>query len=105
MNWIVLIVAGLFECVWAVALKYSEAFTKFWPSVIVVIAMALSIFLLSISLKSIPLGTAYSVWTGIGAIGTVIYGMVFFDESTEILRIFFILLIFSGILGLKLISD
>lgn len=104
MAWIYLVIAGLFETVWAVSLKYSEGFSKFWPSAITVVAMALSIYLLAIALKSLPLGTAYTVWTGIGAIGAVIYGMIMFDEPKDILRILFVMMIIAGIVGLKAIT-
>jgi quaternary ammonium compound-resistance protein SugE len=104
MAWIYLIIAGLFETVWAVALKYSESFTKFWPSVITVIAMALSIYLLAIALKSLPLGTAYAIWTGIGALGAVLYGILIFGESRSMIRIIFLIMILGGIVGLKVTS-
>lgn len=104
MAWIYLIVAGLFETVWAVSLKYSEGFTRLWPSVLTGVAMALSIYLLALSLKHLPLGTAYAVWTGIGALGTVIYGMVVFGETRDLLRILFVLMILGGIAGLKITS-
>lgn len=104
MAWIYLIVAGLFETVWAVSLKYSEGFTKLWPSAITVVAMALSIYLLAIALRTLPLGTAYTVWTGIGAVGAVVYGMIMFHEPKDILRILFVLMIIAGIVGLKVIT-
>ena len=104
MAWIYLFVAGLFEIVWAVALKYSEGFTRLWPAVIVVVAMAASIFLLSLALKVLPLGIAYPIWTGIGAAGTVILGILLFDESRDILKILFILMIIAGIVGLRLVK-
>lgn len=105
MAWILLIIAGLFETVWVVSLKYSEGFTKLWPSVITIVAMAISIYLLAISMKSLPLGTAYAVWTSIGAIGAVIFGVVFFGESRDLLKIVFIAMIIGGIFGLKVISS
>ncbi len=104
MAWFYLIIAGLFETAWAVALKYSEGFTRLWPSVVTVVAMAISIYLLAISLKTLPLGTAYTVWTGIGAIGTVIYGIMVFGESKDLLRILFVIMIVGGIVGLKITS-
>ena len=104
MAWIYLFIAGLFECGWAIGLKYTEGFTKLVPSLLTVAAMALSFLLLSIAMKTIPVGTAYAVWTGIGAVGVAILGMILFGESREILRIFCLLLIVAGILGLKLIS-
>jgi quaternary ammonium compound-resistance protein SugE len=105
MAWIILIIAGLFETVWAVALKYSEGFTRLWPSLLTIVAMAISIWLLAISLKSLPLGTAYTIWTGIGAIGTVVYGIVVLGDAKDLLRILFILMIISGIVGLKITSS
>ena len=104
MAWIYLFVAGLFEIVWAVALKYSEGFTRLWPSVTVVVSMAASILLLSLALKVLPLGVAYPIWTGIGAVGTVILGILLFDESRDILKILFILMIITGIIGLRLVK-
>lgn len=104
MAWFYLIIAGLFETAWAVALKYSEGFTRLWPSVVTIAAMAISIYLLAISLKTLPLGTAYTVWTGIGAIGTVIYGIMVFGESKDLLRILFVIMIVGGIVGLKITS-
>ena len=105
MAWFILVIAGLFETVWAVSLKYSEGFSKLWPSVLTVVAMGISIWLLAISLKSLPLGNAYSVWTGIGAIGTVIYGIVVFGDAKDLLRILFIIMIIGGIVGLKITSE
>ncbi len=104
MAWFYLIIAGLFETVWAVSLKYSEGFTRLWPSVITGIAMAISIYLLALALRSLPLGTAYTIWTGIGAIGTVIYGIIVFGESKDLLRILFVIMIVGGIVGLKATS-
>jgi len=104
MNWIYLLFAGLLEVAWAVGMVYTEGWTKLTPSILTLLAMALGIYLLSISIKSIPLGTAYAVWTGIGTVGTVIYGILFFKESVDIVRIVCILLIISGIVGLKLFS-
>ncbi|QQS35143.1 MAG: quaternary ammonium compound efflux SMR transporter SugE [Ignavibacteriales bacterium] len=105
MNWIILVVAGIFEIAWAVGLKYTDGFTKLWPSIFTIAAMILSMYLLSVSVKTLPLGTAYAVWTGIGAVGTAIFGMILFGESKELIRIFFIFLIVSGIIGLKVYSD
>ena len=104
MPWLILIIAGFFEIVWAIGIKYTEGWTKLWPTVITVLAMAASFYLLSVALKQIPIGTAYAVWTGIGTIGTVIYGIVYFKEPTDILRIICILLIISGIVGLRILS-
>jgi quaternary ammonium compound-resistance protein SugE len=101
MAWFVLFVAGVFEVAWAVGLKYSEGFSKLWWSVVTVICMIISMGLLAWSLKYLPVGTAYAVWTGIGAVGTAILGMILFNESREILRLFFIFLIITGIAGLR----
>lgn len=105
MAWLILIIAGLFETVWAVSMKYSEGLTRLWPTVITVVAMIISLWLLAIALKSLPLSTAYAIWTAIGALGTVIYGIVFFGESRELIKIFFVLMILGGIVGLKVVSD
>ncbi|MFH1120408.1 MAG: multidrug efflux SMR transporter [Bacteroidota bacterium] len=104
MNWIILIIAGLFETVWAVALKYSDGLTRLWPSAIIAVAMFISLYLLAASLKSLPLGTAYTIWTGIGALGTVVYGIMVFGESKDLLKLFFIMMILGGIVGLKVVS-
>ena len=101
MAWVVLIVAGLFEIVWATGLKYTEGFTRPWPSLLTAAAMALSVWLLAVALKTIPIGTGYAVWTGIGAAGTAVAGMWLFGESREIVRILSILTIVAGIVGLK----
>ncbi|MBU1013848.1 MAG: multidrug efflux SMR transporter [Bacteroidetes bacterium] len=104
MAWIYLFLAGIFEIVWAIALKYSNGFSKLWPSVITTIGMAISIYFLAQALKTLPIGVAYAVWTGIGAIGTVILGMILFDESKDLIKIIFILFIVTGIVGLKIFS-
>ena len=104
MAWVYLVVAGLFECAWAIGIKYTDGFTKIVPSVLTLAAMAISVWLLSIAMKTIPIGTAYAVWTGIGAVGVALLGMFLFDESKDIARIFCLLLIVSGIVGLKLFS-
>jgi len=104
MPWFILFIAGLFEVVWAVGIKYTEGWTRFWPAVITVLAMVASFYFLSMALKSIPMGTAYAVWTGIGTIGTVIYGIVYFKEPTDVLRIVCILLIICGIVGLRMLA-
>ena len=104
MAWAYLTIAGLFEIGWAIGLKYSDGFSKPLPSLLTVAAMAMSIWLLSIAMKTIPVGTAYAVWTGIGAIGVAILGMVLFSESRDILRIACLFLIIAGIVGLKLVS-
>lgn len=102
MNWAILITAGLLEIVWAVGLKYTEGFTRLWPTLATVTAMVLSVWLLGIAMKSLPIGTAYAVWVGIGAIGTAIYGMILFSEPATTGRVLSLLLIFAGIVGLKL---
>jgi len=104
MSWVILIAAGLLEVVWAIGLKYTDGFTRLWPTVVTVLSMGLSIGLLGIALKSLPVGTAYAVWVGIGAIGTAICGILLFAESASIGRLFSLLLIFAGIIGLKLSS-
>jgi quaternary ammonium compound-resistance protein SugE len=105
MAWTYLVVAGLFECFWAIGLKYTYGFTKLIPSLLTVSSMAISFLLLSVAMKTIPVGTAYAVWTGIGAVGVAIMGMVLFGESRDILRIMCLLLIVAGIVGLKLVSS
>ncbi len=101
MAWIYLTIAGVFEIGWALGLKYTEGFSRLVPSTLTIIAMAISFGLLSISLKSLPIGTAYAVWTGIGAVGTALVGMFFLGEPREAARILCILLIVAGIVGLK----
>ncbi|WP_419677591.1 quaternary ammonium compound efflux SMR transporter SugE [Aliarcobacter lanthieri] len=105
MSWIILFLAGIFEVVWAVGLKYSEGFTKLTPSIITIVTMIISFYLLSLALKSLPLGTAYAVWVGIGTIGTVIAGIFLFGESMNIIRVISILFILIGIIGLKLTTN
>lgn len=104
MAWTYLAVAGLFEIGWAIGLKYSDGFSKPLPSLLTVVAMGLSIWLLALAMKTIPVGTAYAVWTGIGAIGVAVLGMVLFGESREILRMVCLFLIVTGIIGLKVVS-
>lgn len=104
MAWINLIVAGIFEIGWAIGLKYTQGFTRLVPSVATVGAMIASFALLSRALKTIPVGTAYAVWTGIGATGTAILGMALFGESRDVLRILCIVLIIAGVVGLKIVS-
>ena len=101
--WIILFIAGLFETAWAIGLKYSEGFSRLWPSVFTVVAMAISLWLLSLSLKILPVGSAYAVWTGVGATFTAILGMVLFNESRDMLKILFILMIVAGLVGLRLV--
>lgn len=104
-NWLILIIAGLFEIFWAIGLKYTDGFTKLIPSFFTILAMLISIWLLSISLKTLPLGTAYAVWVGIGTVGTVIAGIILFDDSINLLRIISILFIIVGIIGLKITTS
>jgi quaternary ammonium compound-resistance protein SugE len=104
MAWFLLCVAGVFETAWAVGLKYSDGFSRLVPSVLTVGAMAASIVLLSIALRSLPVGTAYAVWTGIGAAGTAVLGMYLFEEPATVLRLASIALVIAGIAGLKLAS-
>ncbi len=104
MAWIVLFLAGLFEVGWAVGLKYTDGFTRLWPSLGTVAAMAVSLFLLSVALKSLPLGTAYTVWTGVGAVGTVLLGIILLGESADFPRLACIGLIIAGIIGLKIVT-
>ncbi|WP_187970359.1 quaternary ammonium compound efflux SMR transporter SugE [Aquibium microcysteis] len=104
MAWIYLFAAGLFEIGWAVGMKYTHGFTRLVPSLLTVASMAVSLGLLGLALKTLPLGTAYAIWTGIGTIGTVILGIVLFAEPADALRLACIGLIVAGILGLKLVS-
>ena len=104
MGWIILFFAGLTEVGWAVGLKYTEGFTRLVPSVLTVACMAVSLGLLGLALKTLPIGTAYAVWTGIGTIGTALLGIVLFGESAGALRLACIGLIVAGIVGLKLVS-
>lgn len=104
MAWIYILIAAVFEICWAIGLKYSEGFTNIRASIFTVITMILSYVFLAFGVKYIPVGTAYAVWTGIGAVGVAIYGIIFFNESKEILRILFILLIITGVIGLRLTS-
>lgn len=101
MAWIVLVVAGLFEVGWAIGLKYTEGFTRLWPSVGTVIAMTFSVVLLGWAMRSLPVGTAYAVWTGIGAVGTVALGILLFEEPATVARLACVGLILAGIVGLK----
>jgi len=101
MSWVFLLIAGVFEIVWAIGLKYTDGFTRLWPSVGTIVAMGVSFLFLSYALKVIPIGTAYAVWTGIGAVGVAILGMVLFGESRNAFRLLCILVIVGGIAGLK----
>jgi quaternary ammonium compound-resistance protein SugE len=102
MDWVILVLAGLFEVGWAIGLKYTEGFTRFWPTVWTVAAMIISLWLLGIAMKSLPVGTAYSVWVGVGSVGTVILGIVLLGEPANAGRLISIALIIAGIIGLKL---
>ncbi|CAI1730847.1 quaternary ammonium compound efflux SMR transporter SugE [Serratia entomophila] len=104
MAWIILLIAGLLEVVWAIGLKYTQGFTRLTPSIITVAAMVVSMLLLANAMKTLPAGTAYAVWTGIGAVGAAIMGMILLGESTNIARIISLCLIVFGILGLKFSS-
>lgn len=104
MSWIYLIIAGCLECGWAVGIKYTEGFSRTIPSLLTAAAMAASFWLLSLAMKTIPVGTAYAVWTGIGATGVALVGMLFLDEPRDIARIICLLLILSGVIGLKVFS-
>ena len=101
MAWGYLVLAGLFEVVWAIGLKYSEGFTRPWPSTVTVLSICASMGLLALALKSIPVGTGYAVWTGIGIAGTAMLGMVMFAESASVKRVLSLILIVAGILGLR----
>ncbi|MGA3796381.1 quaternary ammonium compound efflux SMR transporter SugE [Pseudomonas fluorescens] len=101
MSWIILFFAGLFEVGWAVGLKYTDGFTRPLPSVLTVAAMAISLGLLGLAMKELPLGTAYAIWTGVGAVGTVIAGIILFGESMALVRLASVALIISGLVGLK----
>ena len=104
-GWLAIFLAGLLEIAWALGLKYSDGLTRFWPSVAMVTSIAFSFALLSIALKSVPFGTAYALWTGIGAAGTMIIGMVAFGESTDAVRVTCLTLIIAGMVGLNFASD
>ncbi|MGB3864935.1 MAG: quaternary ammonium compound efflux SMR transporter SugE [Xanthobacteraceae bacterium] len=104
MAWLILFVAGLMEVGWAVGLKYTEGFTRLVPSVLTLAAMTVSILLLALALKTLPMGTAYAVWTGIGAVGTAILGIVLFGDPATVARLASIGLIVAGIVGLKLVT-
>ncbi|QHJ11062.1 Quaternary ammonium compound-resistance protein SugE [Paraglaciecola mesophila] len=104
MNWIILVIAGLFEVVWAIGLKYSDGFSKLWPSLLTLVAMAISFSLLSIAMKTLPAGTAYAVWVVIGLVGTAIVGIVMLNEPVNLWRVMSLLTITAGVIGLKLSS-
>ena len=104
MSWIILVIAGLFEFGWAIGLKYTQGFTRLWPTLGTVGAMVISVGLLGVAMRELPVGTAYAVWTGIGAVGTVILGIVLFGDPANAPRLVCVGLIVAGILGLKLTS-
>lgn len=104
MSWLILLLAGILEIVWAIGLKYTEGFTRLWPSLGTGAAMLLSVGLLGLAMKTLPVGTAYAVWVGVGAVGTVILGIVLFDEPASAGRLLSMALIVAGIVGLKLAS-
>ena len=105
MVWLILVIAGLFEVAWAIGLKYTDGFTRLWPTLGTALSMLISIGLLGLAMKSLPVGTAYAIWVGIGAVGTVILGMLLFDEPATALRLASLLLILAGIIGLKLATQ
>lgn len=102
MSWVILVIAGLFEVGWAVGLKYTEGFTRLWPTVGTVVSMVISLSLLGVAMKSLPLGTSYAVWVGVGTVGTAVLGIVLLGESAQVLRLLSLALIVAGIIGLKL---
>jgi quaternary ammonium compound-resistance protein SugE len=102
MAWVILILAGLFETGWAIGLKYTEGFTRLWPTLWTVVAMIISLWLLGIAMKTLPVGTAYTIWVGVGAVGTVILGIVLFKEPAHAARLISVGLIIAGLIGLKL---
>jgi quaternary ammonium compound-resistance protein SugE len=104
MAWISLFVAGLFEIGWAIGLKYTDGFSKLWPSVWTIISMIVSLIFLEYALRTLPVGTAYAIWVGIGAVGTAILGMWLFNESRDIARILCLMLIVAGVIGLKVVT-
>jgi len=105
MPWLILLVAGIFEVVWALAMKASQGYTRLWPTLLTAGAMLVSVWLLGLSLKHLPVGTAYAVWTGVGAVGAALLGMVLFGESASAPRLICIGLIVAGIVGLKLCGE
>jgi quaternary ammonium compound-resistance protein SugE len=102
MNWLILVLAGFFEIGWAIGLKYTDGFTRLWPTVGTVLAMAISVILLGVAMKSLPVGTAYAVWVGVGAVGTAILGIVLLGEPANAGRLLSLALIVAGIVGLKM---
>jgi quaternary ammonium compound-resistance protein SugE len=104
MAWFVLVVAGILEIGWAVGLKYTDGFTRLWPTVATLSAMIASMALLGLAVRELPVGTAYAVWTGIGIVGTVLLGILLFGEPADLLRLLFISMIVAGIVGLKIVT-
>ena len=104
MGWSYLFIAGCFEIAWAVGMKYTHGFSRFWPTLLVIVTMLLSVYFLTLAIKTIPVGTAYAVWTGIGIAGTTILGMILFQEPVQLVRLFFIFLILVSVVGLKIIA-
>lgn len=105
MAWIVLVLAGVLEIGWAVGLKYTDGFSRLWPSLATISAMVVSLLLLGLAVRTLPIGTAYAVWTGVGTVGTVLLGMALFGEPATPLRLAFISMIIAGIIGLKLVTE
>lgn len=105
MAWVYLFFAGVMEIIWAIGLKYTEGFTKLYPSLFTVVSVALSFSFLATSLRTIPIGTAYAVWVGIGAVGVALIGIVYFEESKDIPKLICLGMILAGIIGLKLVSE
>ena len=105
MSWIYLFIAGIFEIAWALGMKFTGGFSRLWPSLGVLVVMALSVYFLSLAVKTLPVGTAYAVWTGIGIAGTSIVGMLWFNEPVSLTRILLIFLILASIVGLKLLPE
>ncbi len=105
MAWVYLFTAALFEIVWAIGLKYTDGFTRLWPSVVTVVAMLASFGCLSLAMRTIPIGSCYAIWTGTGAVGTALLGMLFMGESASVGRIVCVLLIAAGVVGMKVLSS
>ena len=105
MAWIYVLAAGLLEVIWAVGLKYTDGFTRLWPSVVTVVTFAGSLFLLALAVRTIPIGTAYAMFVGIGAVGAAVLGIILFDESTDAPRLFFLSLLIVALIGLRLTSE
>jgi len=105
MSWIYLVIAGVLEIAWAIGLKYTEGWTRLWPSIITGLLMIASFYFLSLAVKTLPIGTAYAVWTGIGTVGAAVLGMILFDEPRDAIRVACIFLIIAGIAGLKLTAS